>query len=180
MWASKYLFGGGVNVTNMGIGQSFTMNHGCVHTRALGSLFHFLVSVISIGSQPSFDPIDISKMNTVSVNGVTVVGNQISMRNGVLYVDGKPHDATAKTPATALTIAITGDVAGRITTTSGDVTVTGNVTHSVSSTSGDINVEGSVHGSAQTTSGDVSIQGDLTGDASTVSGDVRIQGKKKK
>lgn len=137
-------------------------------------------TVINIGSSPSLDPIDISKMNSVTVNGVTVVGNQISMRNGVLYVDGKPHDATAKTPATVLTIAITGDVNGRINTSSGDVTVTGNVRDSVQTQSGDVQVEGSVHGNASTMSGDVTIGGDLSGDASSMSGDVRVNGKKKK
>ena len=43
---------------------------------------------------PEFDAIDISKMSSVTINGVVVRGNNISMNNGILYVDGKPHDST--------------------------------------------------------------------------------------
>jgi DUF4097 and DUF4098 domain-containing protein YvlB len=127
---------------------------------------------------PDLDPIEITDMQSVIINGAVVRGKNISMTNGVLYVDGKPHDSTAAHPATVLTIQLTGDVHGRLSTTSGNVTVTGDVRNNVNTASGDVRVEGSVLGQASTMSGDVTVQGDLGGDASTMSGDVRVNGQR--
>jgi hypothetical protein len=91
----------------------------------------------------NFGTIAVGQGARAVVNGTPVVGQSISMKNGILYVNGTEYhpDPADKAPYKAVEIRIEGNVDGNITTTAGNVTVTGSV-KSVSTTSGDIRVDG--------------------------------------
>lgn len=107
-------------------------------------------------------------MASISINGVSISGGSVVIRNGKVIVDGKdvtPADAKEisitvngnvnKVEVDACkTIDVTGDV-GNVKTLSGDITVTGNVSGSVQTMSGDVDCGGNVAGSVSTMSGNV-------------------------
>jgi hypothetical protein len=106
-------------------------------------------------------------MANVSVNGISVVGGSIVIRNGQIIVDGKDVTPDAK----VITINVQGDVekldvgacstiditgnAGAVRAQAGDITVGGNVGGDVSSQAGDIDVTGTVSGNVHTQAGDI-------------------------
>jgi hypothetical protein len=106
------------------------------------------------------------KMSSIRINGVTISGNSIQVKNGAVFVDGAVVDTgTAKN----IRIEVEGNIerlnadacdsisvagyAGSVTTMSGDVTC-GNVEGSVSTMSGDVRCR-SIGGSVSTMSGDI-------------------------
>lgn len=105
-------------------------------------------------------------MTQIVINNKAVIGNNISILNNKVIVDGKEIDLEK-----ALTVNI--QVEGSINSISADVCNTINVTGNVgtlSTVSGDVQCA-DVHTSVQTTSGDVKC-GDVKGSVKTVSGDV--------
>ena len=109
---------------------------------------------------------------TVSINGKTYVGNNVSIVGDTVYVDGRAQSGALAT-GQPITVNVTGDVA-RLDTACGDVNVTG-CAGQISCTSGDIQIAGGVAGNVESTSGDVSVGGSVGGSVSTVSGDVRCR-----
>lgn len=124
-------------------------------------------------------------MGTVSINGRTYQGNNVSMSNGRIIIDGR--DVTEDTKDDRqITISIDGNIeslsvghcdkvtvngeCGSVSTTSGDVNC-GSVKGSVKTVSGDVDCK-DVGGSVETLSGDVNC-GTIAGNAKTMSGDIR-------
>ena len=129
-------------------------------------MFDFFKKGKASSTQVEIDGID----GTCVVNGVVYKGNNVSVRNGVVYVDGVKQ--TGENLGYNVTVEVKGNC-GKITT-AGAVTVTGN--------SEDIRTTGSVHvggnaGSGQTT-GSVTVGGDVSGNVQTT-GRVTITGKAK-
>ena len=110
--------------------------------------------------------------STVRINGKTYKGNNITVKNDVVYIDGKKVDDKNNTSKT-ITIEVVGDVK-EIKTGSGDVNVHGN-SGPVKTGSGDVDIHGEVSGSVTTMSGDVEITGDVNDNVTTMSGDIRCK-----
>jgi hypothetical protein len=123
-------------------------------------------------------------MSSITINGVTYSGNNISIKNNRVFIDGveAKSDANCKEINIQVSgninelkvdscnkISVTGSVAS-IETTSGDV-VCGPVTGSITTVSGDVECEGNIGGNVGTTSGDVKAKS-ITGNTRTVSGDI--------
>lgn len=108
----------------------------------------------------------ISSGGSVTVNGNTYRGSNVSIINGVVTVDGVVQGDPLNGP---ITITVQGSV-GSIETSSGDVNVTGD-SQNITAVSGDVRVGGN-SGYIETVSGDVSVKGSVNGKISTVSGDV--------
>ena len=85
----------------------------------------------------------------ITINGKTYSGNNLTISNNRVYIDGKEQTEDSKT----INITVTGDINSIKVDACNDFTVTGSV------------------GSVQTMSGDVEC-GDVTGSISTMSGDV--------
>ena len=111
-----------------------------------------------------------------NINGKTYVGKTITVRNGVVIVDGKAVTDAPDEKSLVFNITVTGAVES-MEVTNGTVTVHGNV-DSLKTVSGDVTVEQSVTGNVSTVSGDIKIDGELHGNANTVSGDIKSGGKK--
>ncbi len=109
---------------------------------------------------------------TVTINGKTYEGNNISIQASRIIIDGEVQSGSPLVGY--ITVNVTGDVT-EVSTTSGDVNVQGDV-GSVSTTSGDVDCE-NVRGDVDTTSGDVTVRGSIQGNVDTTSGDI-IGGKK--
>lgn len=106
------------------------------------------------------------------VNGKTYKGNNISVINGVVYIDGKVVDKSNVGTTNPIIINIKGNV-NTITTTSGTVTVTEGCARNIKTTSGDINVgDGGVSGEVSSVSGDVTVYGHVN-NVSTISGNIK-------
>lgn len=135
-------------------------------------------STVHTGANASFLGVN----GVVTINGQTFTGKNISIRDGVITIDGKVVDPNADQVTTdadgnkvvtkwrVTPITINGDV-GKVQVTSGTINITGNVTGDVNTTSGDIDVKGNVDGSVRTVSGNVTT-GAIKGDAITTSGDI--------
>lgn len=106
--------------------------------------------------------------SSININGVTIEGNDISVVNGRIMVDGVEHSSsTTLMKAPKITIHVNGNV-NELGTVSGDVNITGNV-NSAKSTSGDFTIKGDVQ-TVTTVSGDVEAR--KINSAKTVSGDI--------
>ena len=107
-----------------------------------------------------------------TINGKTYKGNNISIIDGVIYIDGKIADKSNASLNTTIIVKITGNV-DSISTESGDVEVTGHA-GKISTGSGDVST-GSCGGTISTGSGDVDINGQVYGSVKTGSGDIRYR-----
>ena len=105
-----------------------------------------------------------------TINGKTYKGNNISIIDGVVYIDGKVADESLASTNTTIIVKITGDV-DSVSTGSGDVQVTGHA-NKISTGSGDVSVGGACTGNVSTGSGDVDINGHVYGSVKTGSGDI--------
>lgn len=106
------------------------------------------------------------------VNGKTFKGNNISVINGVVYIDGKVVDKSNVGTNNPIIINIKGNV-NTITTTSGTVTVTEGCARNIKTTSGDINVwDGGVSEEVSSVSGNVTVYGHAN-NVSTISGNIK-------
>lgn len=108
--------------------------------------------------------------SSITVNGKTFRGNDVSIVNGRVIVDGVEQDAPGNGYSSMrLSIKIEGNVE-LLETASGDVQVSGNVGQ-VNSSSGDVTCA-DVSGNVQTVSGDVRASR-ILGSVKSVSGDIR-------
>lgn len=106
-------------------------------------------------------------MSTININGVKIQGDNISIRNGVITVDGKNV-----TPGNdkVINIAVEGNVGSLRVDACDTVKVSGNA-GVLESGSGKVEVGGLVQGNVSAGSGDIKC-GDVGGNVSTGSGDV--------
>lgn len=88
-------------------------------------------------------------MATIVVNGQKITGNNISVINNRIMVDGENIPATGQ----EVLIQVTGDVES-IHTDNGNIKVHGNV-DTASTVNGDVKVKGQILGSAKTVNGDI-------------------------
>lgn len=114
-----------------------------------------------------------NQSGTCTINGKTFKGNNISIIDGVVYVDGKVADESLVSPNNTIIVKITGDV-DSVSTGSGDVQVTGHA-NKISTGSGDVSVGGACTGNVSTGSGDVDINGHVYGSVKTGSGNIRYR-----
>lgn len=113
-----------------------------------------------------------NQSGTCTINGKTYKGNNISIIDGVIYIDGKIVDKSNASINTTIIVKITGNV-DSISTDSGDVEVTGHA-GKISTGSGDVST-GNCAGTISTGSGDVDINGQVYGSVKTGSGDIRYR-----
>ena len=113
-----------------------------------------------------------NQSGTCTINGKTYKGNNISIIDGVIYIDGKIADKSNASLNTTIIVKITGNV-DSISTESGDVEVTGHA-GKISTGSGDVST-GNCAGAISTGSGDVEINGQVYGSVKTGSGDIRYR-----
>jgi len=125
-----------------------------------------------------------SGKSTISINGKAYSGNNVSVSNNKVYIDGKLQDVKDSKEIfvivdgninnldvdTANQIKVNGNV-NKLKTSSGDVEVSGNVETGVSTSSGDVDIKGAVGGNVKTMSGDVSCR-KISGSVSSMSGDI--------
>ena len=127
-------------------------------------------TVVNHGVGNNVTQITGNQSGTCTINGKTYKGNNISIIDGVVYVDGKVADESLASPNTTIIVKITGDV-DSVSTGSGDVQVTGHA-NKISTGSGDISVGGACTGNVSTGSGDIDINGHVYGSVKTGSGDI--------
>ena len=113
-----------------------------------------------------------NQSGTCTINGKTYKGNNISIIDGVIYIDGKIVDKSNASINTTIIVKITGNV-DSISTDSGDVEVTGHA-GKISTGSGDVST-GNCAGAISTGSGDVDINGQVYGSVKTGSDDIRYR-----
>jgi hypothetical protein len=106
--------------------------------------------------------------STVSINGQTYSGNNVSIINGNVVIDGNKQDQVLEGP---ISVVVNGNV-DRVETTSGDVDVTGS-TGTVSTMSGSVTCGGNISGDVSTMSGSVRCDGSIGGSVETMSGSIR-------
>ncbi len=110
---------------------------------------------------------------TVSVNGVTYSGKNITIRNGKVQIDG--NDVTPADEK-VITITVEGNVNKLQVDACESCTITGEV-KSVSTMSGDVEINGNCSGDIDTMSGDVTVSGHCDGDIDSMSGKIRTGSK---
>lgn len=93
---------------------------------------------------------------SVTINGVRYEGNNISINQHGVTIDGDLCAGTSVGNNVHLTVVVEGDC-DKVQTMSGDVTVHGNVGHSVETMSGDVTAQ-SISGPVKTMSGDVNVR----------------------
>lgn len=91
------------------------------------------------------------KMGTVTINGIEYAGNNVSMVNGIVYIDGKAIDCGQGKINNKVELHIIGDVA--IVKCDSNVTVNGNVEAGNNISCG--NIIGNVNSGNNTTCGNV-------------------------
>lgn len=109
-----------------------------------------------------------SSGGSIEVNGVKYTGNNVSVRNGKVTIDGVVQADHSKEPR--IMIYVTGDCE-TVQSSDGDIIINGDVSGDVQSTNGDIEAE-NVTGKVTTTNGDVECW-DVGGDVTTTNGDIR-------
>jgi hypothetical protein len=105
--------------------------------------------------------------NTVTINGSTFTGRNITVVNGQVIVDGVDRTPDSKN----ITISVTGDVSSLKVDVCNLITIAGNC-GDVETVSGSVEVAGQVNGDVESVSGSIRC-GAIAGKASTVSGNIR-------
>lgn len=108
-----------------------------------------------------------SGKSVITINGTTIVGDNVVISNGKIIVNGKDYTPDDKN----ITVSITGDLDILDVASCSSIKIIGNV-NEVKTVSGDVEISGSVGGNVKTTSGDVKC-GDIGGSVTTVSGDIK-------
>lgn len=103
---------------------------------------------------------------SISINGNSYAGTNISVKNGKVIVDGEEMEPIEDK---TINIIVEGDVQ-HLETTSGSVECMD--AKVVKTVSGDVQVAGNVRGDVETVSGDVRVRNSVCGNVETVSGDV--------
>lgn len=109
--------------------------------------------------------IDMNSANNIVIDGREFKGNNVSIINGKVIVDGVVQDGTLSGD---INVTVNGDV-NTLQNNIGDVRA--NSAGSIKTGSGDVFIDGDVSGSVQTGSGDVKC-GDVGNSVKTGSGDV--------
>lgn len=130
-------------------------------------------TVINHGVGNNITQITGNQSGTCTINGKTFKGNNISIIDGVVYIDGKIADKSNASLNTTIIVKITGNV-DSISTASGDVEVTGHA-GKISTGSGNVSTGGDCAGTISTGSGNVDINGQVYGSVKTGSGNVRYR-----
>lgn len=104
----------------------------------------------------------------ITINGHTYFGNNVTVKNGKVIVDGKDYTPS---DSKSISISIQGDLKDLSVDCCDKVDIKGNVV-SAKTLSGDIDISGDVAGSVSTMSGDVNC-GTIHGNVSTMSGDIK-------
>jgi hypothetical protein len=105
-------------------------------------------------------------MSSIRINGVTISGNSIQVKNGSIFVDGKVVETG---DAKQIRIEVDGSIERLNADSCDSITVSGSA-GSVSTMSGDVTC-GNVEGAVSTMSGDIRC-GNIGGSVSTMSGDI--------
>jgi len=103
----------------------------------------------------------------VNINGKTYRGNNISINNNIVIIDGKRVDEDDQKMINITiyniesikvdvcnSLVVKGTVGGNVETMSGDIDITGEVKGNVTTSSGDVSC-GNIHGDVTTSSGDI-------------------------
>ena len=109
-------------------------------------------------------------MASVSINGITYSGNNVTVIKNKVYIDGKLSDEGEKSKV--INIEITGDVELLDVDTCENIKVSGDV-GSINTVNGDINIDGHIAGDIKTVNGDVTSKSDIFGKVKTVNGDIK-------
>ena len=107
-------------------------------------------------------------MNKQVVNGVTYTGQNISVINGKVIIDGIDVTPDSK----IINIEVFGDVDELVVNAANNIKVSGNV-HSIRTSTGDIHC-GNVTGNVHTQTGDVKC-GNVGGNVKTQTGDIKYK-----
>jgi len=105
--------------------------------------------------------------STIKINGVTFHGDNVSIVNSKIIIDGKDVTPDSKT----ISIQVEGNIGNLKVDVCDKVSVTGNVTN-LTTVSGDVSVTGDVGQNVQSVSGDVKCS-NIAGKVSTISGDIK-------
>lgn len=106
-------------------------------------------------------------MGKVTINGVTYSGNNVTIVNGKVIIDGDDFTPDFKN----IEIIIEGNI-DKLKVDSCDKIMVNGTVGEVKSVSGDIEILGNVEGNVTTTSGDVKC-GNINGSVKTISGDIK-------
>jgi hypothetical protein len=109
---------------------------------------------------------------SITVNGISYSGKNITIRNGNVQIDGK--NVTPKDEK-VISITVEGNINNLRVDECQSCTITGAV-KSVNTGSGDVEINGNCEGSIDTGYGDVEITGNCAGDIDTGSGNVVVEG----
>jgi len=126
-------------------------------------------------------------MGTITIGNYTVNGKSITIRNGIVTVDGKKLDSkdvkiiNIEGEIDVLNIDVCESItvkgnAGEVKTSHGDIKISGDVIDDVKTSQGDIEIGGDVTGNVTNSMGDIKVSGDIYGKPKTSMGD--IKGKK--
>lgn len=108
-------------------------------------------------------------MNQITINGKNYSGNNISITNGKVIINGTDVTPDSKT----IEIKVNGNIEKLDVDACDKITITGNVSN-VKTMSADVDISGDVTGSVQTMSGDVHCS-NVGGSISTMSGDIKYR-----
>jgi hypothetical protein len=108
-------------------------------------------------------------MSTITINGVSISGNNVVVSNGKVFVNGKDFTPEIK----EINIVVNGNIDKLEVDSCDKVQVKGKVGN-VKTLSGDVDVSGDVNGSISTMSGDVDCN-NVSGSIATMSGDVKYK-----
>lgn len=108
-------------------------------------------------------------MSKITINGVTYSGNNVTVVNGKVIVDGNDYTPDSK----KIDIMVEGCINDLKVDCCDKIMVNGAVGH-IKSTSGDIEILGNVEGDVINTSGDVKC-GNINGSVKTMSGDIKYR-----
>lgn len=104
----------------------------------------------------------------ITINGQSFYGNNVSMVNNKITVDGKVVEMSVNT--IQCNIVIEGD-ADTVRNSTGDIVIQGSVKCDVHNSVGDVTIHGDVTGDVSTSTGDVRC-GNVTGKVKTSVGDI--------
>ncbi len=110
---------------------------------------------------------------TITVNGSSYSGSNVSIIDGVVTVDGVIQKQKI---GHLVNVTIAGDVE-RVENTAGDVFIRGNVTGNVKTVSGSVECV-DIGNDVQTISGNVIASGSINGNVKTISGDITSKNPK--
>lgn len=108
------------------------------------------------------------------VNGMRIKGNNITIHNGRIIVDGVEYTNDNRTIIEK--IIVEGNVTN-LTVDAGNVHVNG-VAGDIEIDAGNIEVNGNVNGSVETDAGNITVSGSVTGSVHSDCGNVRVGGNK--